>query len=106
MCARGFMIPIRNPDGGTPITVFSLPPWMPRPECLGVCALRDYADNPVRWWEAGTWAPTPLPTVGMLFLDQWGQAEDDVKKPTAELLLNGRVRQLGFTQNLAGDLRL
>lgn len=88
---RGFMIPIRNPDGGTPITVFSLPPWMPRPESMWVCEPgTGNPDNPVRWHEAGTW-DGPMPTVGVLFLDEWGQADDDVKKPSAELLLNGRV---------------
>ena len=35
--------------------------------------------------------PLPLPEIGVLFLDEWGQAEDDVKKPAAELLLNGAV---------------
>ena len=87
---RGFMLPIRNPDGGTPITVFSLPPWMPRPESMWVCEPTGDPDNPVKWYEAGTWEG-PMPTVGVLFLDEWGQAEDDVKKPSAELLLNGRV---------------
>ena len=87
---RGFMIPIRNPDGGTPITVFSLPPWMPRPENMWVCEPTGDPDDPVKWYEAGEWGGV-MPTVGILFLDEWGQAEDDVKKPSAELLLNGRV---------------
>ena len=90
---RGFMIPVRNPDGGTPITVFSLPPWMPRPESMWVCEPTNRGDvdgDPVRWYETGEWSG-PLPETGVLFLDEWGQAEDDVKKPSAELLLNGRV---------------
>jgi len=87
---RGFMIPVKAPDGGNPITVFSVPPWMPRPESMWVCEPTGDPDNPVRWHEAGTWAG-PMPTVGVLFLDEWGQADDDVKKPSAELLLNGRV---------------
>lgn len=88
---RGFMIPIKNPEGGTPITVFSTPPWMPRPESMWVCEPTGNPLDPVKWWEPPSWAPTPLPTVGVLFLDEWGQAEDDVKKPAAELQLNGRV---------------
>jgi hypothetical protein len=98
---RGFMIPIRNPEGGLPITVFSVPPWMPRPESMWVCEpqlIGDLGDEPVRWHEAGTWSTfggggntKAMPEVGVLFLDEWGQAEDDVKKPAAELLLNGRV---------------
>jgi len=90
---RGFMIPIKNPDGPVPITVFSTPPWMPGPQNTWVCEPTGNPDMPVRWHEAGTatsWAG-PLPEVGVLFLDEWGQADDDVKKPSAELLLHGRV---------------
>jgi hypothetical protein len=87
---RGFMIPVRNPEGGTPITVFSTPPWMPRPESMWVCEPTGNPDTPVRWHEAGQWSG-PMPELGVLFLDEWGQAEDDVKKPAAELLLHGRV---------------
>jgi hypothetical protein len=87
---RGFMIPIRNPDGSSnPITVFSLPPWMPRPESMWVCAPSGQPDAPVKWYDAGEWEGA-LPEVGVLFLDEWGQAEDDVKKPSAEILLHGR----------------
>jgi hypothetical protein len=31
-----------------------------------------------------------MPEVGVLALDEWGQAEDEVKKPAAEIQLNGR----------------
>ena len=52
---RGFMIPVRNPEGGNPITVFSVPPWLPRPETVWVCEPINSGDpdNPVRWHEAG-----------------------------------------------------
>jgi hypothetical protein len=33
----------------------------------------------------------PIPRVGICFLDEWGQGEDDVKKAAAELLLHGQV---------------
>ena len=32
-----------------------------------------------------------VPAVGVLFLDEYGQADDDVKKPAAELLYKGQV---------------
>jgi hypothetical protein len=32
-----------------------------------------------------------VPRVGILFLDEFAQAEDEVKKPAAELILNGNV---------------
>jgi len=32
-----------------------------------------------------------VPAVGVLFLDEWAQAEEDVKKPAAELLYKGQV---------------
>ena len=38
----------------------------------------------------GTWAGE-LPRVGTVFLDEFGQAEDDVKKAAAELVLHGAV---------------
>ena len=32
--------------------------------------------------------------MGVVFLDEFGQAEDDVKKAAAELVLHGRGREL------------
>lgn len=89
---RGFMIPVKNPRGGAPNTVFSCPPWMPTPEGINfeVCEPTGNPDDPVKWHDIGEWTG-PVPEVGVLALDEWGQADDDVKKPAAELQLNGRV---------------
>jgi hypothetical protein len=88
---RGFMIPTKNPAGGAPLTVFSMPPWMPRPDGTNiyVCVPTGDPDDPVRWYDIGQW-DGPRPEVGVLVLDEWGQADEDVKKPAAELQLNGR----------------
>lgn len=59
----GFKIPTKDTDG-SPITVSTKAPWMPR---------------------AGA------PKFGVLLLDEFRQAAHDVQKPAAELLLNGRV---------------
>jgi hypothetical protein len=59
----GFKIPSKDTDG-TPITVSTRAPWMPR---------------------AGS------PKYGIILLDEFRQASHDVQKPAAELLLNGRV---------------
>lgn len=60
---RGFGLPAKDTDG-TPIMQFTKAPWMPK---------------------AGD------PKHGFVFLDEFGQADKDVAKPSAELLLNGRV---------------
>lgn len=81
---RGFMIPIKDQAGGLPRTVFSLPPWMPVTQNSYVFT----PDGEV--YEEGDW-DGPLPEVGVLFLDEWGQADEDIRKPAAELVLNGKV---------------
>ena len=60
---RGFGIPATEADG-TPVMKFTKAPWLPGP------------DDPVN---------------GILHLDEFRQADHDVQKPSAELLLNGRV---------------
>jgi hypothetical protein len=60
---RGFGLPGKDDDGGL-IMQFTKAPWMPRKSD---------------------------PEYGFLFLDEFGQAQSDVAKPAAELLLNGRV---------------
>jgi hypothetical protein len=60
---RGFGLPDKDSEGNR-IMTFTLPPWA------------------VRKGE---------PEVGILFLDELGQASHDVQKPAAELLLNRRV---------------
>jgi hypothetical protein len=87
---RGFMIPVKNPIGGKPLTVFSMPPWMPQPADIYVCEPTGDPLDPVKWHMIGEWEGE-VPEVGVLFLDEWGQADEDVKKPAADLLLNGRV---------------
>lgn len=59
----GYKIPTKDTDG-TPITVSTRAPWMPR---------------------------TGAPKYGIIMLDEFRQASHDVQKPAAELLLNGRV---------------
>lgn len=60
---RGFGLPGRDAEGAA-IMQFTRAPWMPK---------------------AGD------PEHGFVFLDEFGQAAQDVAKPAAELLLNGRV---------------
>lgn len=80
---RGFMMPVKGADGGLD-TLFSTPAWYPRRHNTAVVK----PDG--TWHRLGTW-DAPVPRIGCVFLDEWGQAEDEVKKPAAELLLNGRV---------------
>ena len=82
---RGFMIPMKSPTQANVMdTVFSTPPWFPTRANTAVVE----ADG--SWHEANTWQGD-IPRVGVLFLDEFSQAEDEVKKPAAELLLNGEV---------------
>jgi hypothetical protein len=82
---RGFMIPQKPSDGSLrPVTVFSVPPWYPVRHNTQVF----YPDGTFSY--EGTWEG-PVPRVGICFLDEFGQGEDDVKKAAAELLLNGQV---------------
>jgi hypothetical protein len=60
---RGFGLPGRDTDG-TPIMQFTKAPWMPR-----------QGDS----------------EFGIVFLDEFGQANQDVAKPSAELFHSGRV---------------
>jgi hypothetical protein len=60
---RGYGLPDTDKDG-TRIMTFTRAPWAPR---IG------------------------MPSHGILFLDEFRQADHDVQKPAAELLLNGRV---------------
>lgn len=80
---RGFMIPQKHPEGGL-ATVFSTPPWYPTKANVTVFT----PDGNV--YLPGSW-DGPIPRVGIVFLDEWGQAELDVQKAAAELVLNGRV---------------
>lgn len=89
---RGFMIPMR---GTPPKSVFSLPPWYPS----NSDPTDDEDEQSINYWVVmpdGTWHREGgwhegFPDTGIVFLDEWGQADEDVKKPSAELLLNGNV---------------
>lgn len=81
---RGFMMPTKGDKPGTMGTVFSTPPWMPTPENTTVF----HPDGSVS--PKGTYT-SDVPDVGVLLLDEFSQAEDDVKKPAAELVYKGEV---------------
>jgi hypothetical protein len=81
---RGFMLPLKPVPGEQMQTIFSVPPWFPT---ISNC----YVVEPDgEWYKPGEW-DGEVPEVGVLFLDEWGQADEDVKKPAAELILNGNV---------------
>lgn len=82
---RGFMMPAKRADGQAGMdTYFSTPPWYPT-------KMTTYVVEPDgTWHKPGTWQHT-VPRVGILFLDEFGQAEDEVKKPAAELIYRGIV---------------
>jgi hypothetical protein len=82
---RGFMLPTKpkTPDGPMG-SAFSTPPWFPTQRNIKV-AMPDGAIV-----ERGDWQGE-LPEHGVLFLDEFGQSEDEVKKAAAELLLHGEV---------------
>ena len=80
---RGFMLPTKDAQG-TLQSVFSTPPWFP------TVVNTDVVLPDGTWHRAGT-HDHPVPEVGVIFLDEFGQSEDDVKKSAAELLYRGRV---------------
>jgi hypothetical protein len=78
---RGFMLPVRN--GASMETVFSTPPWYPTQG-------NTFVVTPEGTYRPGTWLDR-IPEVGILFLDEFAQAEEEVKKPAAELIYKGNV---------------
>lgn len=80
---RGFMMPVKGEQGGLD-TIFSTPAWYPRKANTWV------VEPNGTWHRPGTW-DGPTPRYGIDFLDEFGQAEDEVKKSGAELMLHGRV---------------
>lgn len=80
---RGFMLPQKGANGALD-TIFSTPPWYP------TLANIDVFEPDGTHHEPGTWVGA-MPRVGLLGLDEWAQAEDEVKKPAADLLLKGCV---------------
>ena len=81
---RGFMLPVKDSATGHLGTQFSTPPWYPTQGNMRV-----YTPDGTEH-QRGTWT-RETPRVGVLDLDEFGQAEDDVKKAAADLLLYGGV---------------
>lgn len=82
---RGFMLPAKRANGLPGMdTYFSTPPWFPTGANCWV------VEPNGTWHRDGEWTGD-VPEVGVLFLDEWAQAEEDVKKPAAELLYKGQV---------------
>lgn len=80
---RGFMLPVKGADGSLD-SMFSVPFWYPKVANTWV------VEPDGTWHMPGTWKGD-LPRYGDLFLDEFAQAEDEVKKPAAELILRGTV---------------
>jgi hypothetical protein len=80
---RGFMLPTKSVTGGLD-TIFSTPPWYPTRLNTKVFM----PDGGIH--ERGSYDGS-IPDIGVVFLDEFGQAEDDVKKAAAELVLKGEV---------------
>lgn len=81
----GFGLPTKPVAPNEPMEmVFSRSPWYPKRNNMMVFLPDGSIVDKNRW-------DGPIPRIGVLFLDEWGQAEDDVKKAAAELLLNGEV---------------
>lgn len=98
----GFMLPVKGADN-TLQTTFSTPPWMPvageggnifvvvPPGYSGPGATdATAASEAPTWFSPGQWTGE-LPRLGVVFFDEWPQAEDDVRKAAAEIILNGRI---------------
>lgn len=79
---RGFMIPQKTATGLD--TVFSTPPWYPTKANVIV-----FTPDGSKFLK-GQWQGD-IPRVGITFLDEFGQADDDCKKAAAELVLHGEV---------------
>ena len=89
---RGFMLPVKpSVPGGAMGTVFSTPPWYPVRSNIRVFT-PDGATAGLGQWQG------EIPEVGVCFLDEFAQADDDVKKPAAELLLHGEVGTAALPQ--------
>lgn len=93
---RGFMMPVKGAAGGLD-TIFSTPAWFPVLENIWVCAPSTQSaaagvgpSSVTTWHRPGTWKHR-IPDIGTVFLDEFAQADDDVKKPMAEVFLNGRI---------------
>ena len=82
---RGFMMPRKSDKDPSKLeTVFSTPPWYPVP------GNTDIVEPDGTWHDAGSYS-NDVPDLGFLFLDEFSQAEEDVKKPAAELVYKGGI---------------
>lgn len=80
---RGFGVPAKQPDGSMHM-VYTKAPWMPGNTATMVA---EPSATKLRRLAVGE----PAPSVGILHLDEFRQAQHDVQKPAAELFLNRRV---------------
>src|SRR5262245_54973920 len=48
---RGFMMPIKDPDGGLPMSVFSRPPWFPVK--VNIYVIEPTGTGTVNWYSEG-----------------------------------------------------
>jgi hypothetical protein len=94
---RGFGMP-QKADDGTLITKFARAPWYPAAHNttifypvddgkggVAVIEMEDGDPETVAWIEENG-----VPAVGILDMDEFGQAEDDIKKACADVFLYGR----------------
>jgi len=81
---QGFMIPLPRPPG-RPLTYFSVPPWMPTDQ---TCTVFTPAGEVIR---PPLPQDMPIPEIGILFLDEYGQAEIEIQKASAPLILSGEI---------------
>jgi hypothetical protein len=94
---RGFLIPMKSEvKGERPQSVFTLAPWFPTHQNTHVFV--PGRGGVVTYFKPGTY-DGELPEIGFLFLDEWGQADEQVQKPAAELMYKGVV---GETELPAG----
>jgi hypothetical protein len=84
--ANGFMLPARGEENRLD-TVFSTPPWFPTKFTIWV------VEPSGVWHRPGTWKHA-IPEVGIVFFDEFAQAEEEVQKSLANVLLEGRMRDV------------
>ena len=84
---KGFLMPLINKDTGEFSARFSRPAVFPDKNNLVVYENGEIVTDAQRLQEIG------VPEVGLLFLDEFGQADTDVQKVAAELLLSQRINE-------------
>lgn len=93
----GFMYPAADPDdpSGQRVSAFSRPPVIPHPSHF-----RSMRGSSFMVFVDGEKVDTfdGVPDQGAIFLDEYGQADVDMKKMSADLMLNRRVRGAALPQ--------